>query len=218
MVRIPFVGSLRAGAFFGLDWVREISITHQATLTVAATYRKEQIATASIFPLRYSARNAGSSASGNGNLDVSTSLVGTISVRGFYGARPMVGVGITYTRKKWRRRGWKIYRVTESKSVNGNLGADLGAELNMGYRRSPPFAAYSGSGAKIGVCSSCHALQGSLYLKGKRLSVQAIVNGRVTIEKMLVSQLFSVRVGTLCVIRRMCEMRRQIEGVTKAIA
>lgn len=208
---IPLVGKIQAGAFLGVNWITELDVSANTRLTFNARYQRYERVRASVIPPSYNAENRlppGTGASSTTTVSVGSSS--SVRLNGFYGLRPLIGAGITYTKRKVSFRWFKIKIATETKSVNGNLGANVGLQLYAGYR-STSYPPYSGSGIKIGVCHTCHLLQGSAYFRGKTLSVQTVVSGKVTAERVLVSNLFSIRLGTICALQRVCPLRRQLE-------
>lgn len=195
-IRIPVVGKCHAGGYVALNYVREMKITRTAKLSVQATYIKKQLVTAKVSSLSLDASDDGSSSSGSGGLEVEPNAAASLSISGFFGVRPVLGMGVTYERKR-------AFRKRIKKSGSADIGADFGVALSADYKY-PPFSPYSGSGFTIGQCSSCHAIQGGLSLKGKHLSLQVSKNGKKQKKRTLVRNLFETRLGTVCAVTQSC--------------
>lgn len=213
-IGIPFVGKLSAGAFIGVNWVTQISGSSSMSLDFSANYERKERVTAQLIPPRYDAQKLpGSDPSAILTLSGGTSSSHTL--RGFYGIRPLIGAGITHKKTKIRfeRRGWRIRirRRTTTKSIDGNIGADIGIELGTAFQ-SPAFTAYEGSDLKIGACDKCHSFQGYANFKGKALTAQTVVGSTVKSEKTIVSSLFDIRLGTACLLEAVCPLRRQLNA------
>lgn len=195
--RIPFIAKLKAGAFLGVNWITEIDMKVRADIQFDLRYNRREEVNAQILPPRYSARNLlspYSGSSGSADVQLSGSYNGA-KFTGFAGVRPQIGVGIEYKRRKWFK--WKTSRI------DGNVGANVGIEVFAGVKL-PPYPAYSGNGKEIGSCDRCHAMQGRLSVKGKKLSAQLVVNNRVKREAIFVQDLFEIRIGTLCALPATC--------------
>lgn len=196
---IPFIARLRAGAFVGVNWIAEVDLKLKADITFNMRYQRREEVTAQVLPPRYSARNllpASTGSSGSADVKLSGSYNGA-RFTGFVGVRPQVGVGIEYKRRKWFK--WKTSRV------EGNIGANLGLEAFAGVQ-IPGFKPFTSAGGKIGTCDRCHALQGRLSVKGKKLSAQLVVNNQVRSEAVFIRHLFEIRLGTICALPVPCDL------------
>ncbi|PXF48949.1 hypothetical protein BWQ96_01291 [Gracilariopsis chorda] len=188
--KIPFVGRIRAGAFGKVDWVADVEIGAALEASIRVSHETKQRVTARIIPPRFDSRNVlppNAGSSGSSSFKFKDELNAEASIVGFVGVRPAVGVELTLGKK----------------GIEGNIGAKLGLEADTRIK-NPPFTAFTGSGLKIGKCSSCHRLRGALNIKGKDLGVQLVKNGRVDKEKILVGELFVIRLGTLCALPATC--------------
>ncbi|PXF40170.1 hypothetical protein BWQ96_10138 [Gracilariopsis chorda] len=189
-VKIPFVGRIRAGAFGKVEWVADVEIGAALEASIRASHETKQRVTARIIPPRLNSKNllpANAGSSGSSTFKFKDELNAEASIIGFVGVRPAVGVELTLGKK----------------GIEGNIGAKLGLEADTRIK-NPPFEAYTGSGLKIGKCNRCHRLRGGLNIKGKDLGVQLVKNGRVDKEKILIGQLFVIRLGTLCALPATC--------------
>lgn len=190
-VGISFIARVKAGAFVGINWIVEMDLNLRADIKFNMRYNRKEEVTAQLLPPRYNARKLpSSSSSGSASID----LMGSehyARFTGFAGLRPQVGLGLEY--KRWSF--WSFRRKTTR--IDGNVGANIGVEAFAGVQL-PPFKPYTGSGGKLGTCDRCHALQGRLSVKGKKLSAQLVVNNRVRSEHVFVQNLFEVRLGTMC--------------------
>lgn len=201
---IPVVGKLQAGAFVALNYVVELDTNVKLRAMINAKYKRREVVTARISSPRYSAVNKlafGSGATGSGSVVVASS--GSVNADGFAGVRPVIGVGLTYTTTRVTLKGFKLRTEKESKSVDGNVGARVGAKLAVDYMKRPfrPFF-----GKKLNpICSSCHSLRANLRFVGKSLSAQLVVAEEVKAEKLIVASLFNLDVGTLCLMKKTCK-------------
>ena len=223
-VKVPVIGRLSAGGFVGLNWVSELRAAVSASLKFKARYTRAEHVNARLLPPRYRAQLVASSKSGDGDVTVSASQGSSVAVRGFFGVRPVVGVGmkVRYRTLYWEKikirkltwRGlfkklWKVVKKLvprwrwKNYSIEGNIGADFGLEVGA-QAKTPAFPPYTRSGLKIGVCDSCHAVHGYINLKGKNFGMQSVVKGRIKGEVTFVSVLFQVRLGTLCALAQTC--------------
>lgn len=195
--RIPFTAKLKAGGFLGVNWITEIDLKVRADIQFDLRYSRREEVNAQLLPPHYSARivlSPCSGSSGSADVQLSGSYNGA-KFTGFSVVRPQMGVGIEYKRRKWFR--WKTSRV------DGNVGANVGIEVFAGGKL-PPYTAYSGAGKEIGSCDRCHAMQGRLSVKAKKLSAQLVVNNRVKREAIFVHDLFEIRIGPLCALPVTC--------------
>ncbi|KAI0563466.1 hypothetical protein FGB62_39g04 [Gracilaria domingensis] len=180
--RIPFVGRIRAGAFGKVEWVAEVEVEAALRASIHASHHNKQRVTARIIPPRFESRNLlPNNAGSSGRSSLTFENEAQAGITGFVGLRPAIGVELTLGKK----------------GVEGNIGAKLGLEASTTFK-NPPFTPFSGGGLKIGECDQCHRLRGALKIKGKDLGVQLLKNGEVTQEKILVGELFEIRLGTLC--------------------
>lgn len=193
---IPLVGSLEAGAFVGLNYVVELQAAVSLKAVFNANYRRHEEVTARIFSPSFDAVNKlpiGSGVSGDANLVIGES---TADFDGFAGVRPVVGVGLKYTRTKVSFRRFRLRITKETDSVDGTLGASIGLKLGVDFT-SPPFPPYGGKQLNL-ICSACHHIRANLRFQGKDLSVQLVASGTVRSEKVIVSTLFDLDIGTVC--------------------
>lgn len=214
-VSIPIIGKLKTGGFIGVNWVSQLYVKTSASLSFSATYSRKELVKAQLLPPRYSMYSRGSKSSGRGDVNLNGSGGVGLTLSGFYGVRPVVGIGLTYTRKKLKWRRWRFRFVKTTKSLSGELGADIGLQVTAGLKY-PPYPAYTGSGLKVGVCSACHSVRGTLDLKGKDFGLQTVKNGVVKSETIFKRNLFEIRLGTLCVLRQVCPVRRNL-AIGKAV-
>lgn len=198
---IPLVGKLQAGAFVGLDYVVEVLADVKLRARVSANFRRHEEVIAKLAPPGYRAVNKLSfrkRAFSSGFITVESRRSATVD--GFAGVRPVIGVGLTYTRSKI---AFKRFRpVIESKSVDGRVGASFGARLTVGYRK-PPFRPYQGKRFN-GICKSCHSVRASLRFIGKDLSAELVLAEEAKRTKVIVPFLFGIDLGTLCLIKSNC--------------
>lgn len=200
---IPLIGKLRAGAFVGINWITRINAGKTVKLFFKAQYKKKQKVTAQLLPPDYNAETVKSESGASAELSYSSGNDLNVRLSGFYGLRPVIGAGITYTKKKVSFKRFRLRVSEETKSVEGNLGADVGVEVQAAVKY-PPYEPYLGSGLKIGVCEYCHSAQGSAYFKGQKLSVQAVSGNVVKKEKVILDKLFEVRLATVCLSPQVC--------------
>lgn len=206
-VGIPLVGKLEAGAFVAVNWIVELEATVQATLKFNANYKRHEEVTASILSPSYNAVNKlpfGSGASSSASLTLGAAA--TVRFQGFGGIRPLVGVSLKYTRRKFKIFPPKTY--TETKSVDGAVGADIGLQLTTTFT-TPPFQPFTGKELNS-ICDNCHNIRANLRFIGKRLSAQLIIGGEVKGEKVIVSTLFDLDIGTLCFLPQTCPTIRAL--------
>lgn len=207
---IPLVGSLKAGAFLGINWVADISVSAKTRLNFYARYRRREHVTATLSSLSYTAENLQRvQKDGDHETEISTGGKFNLRLNGFFGLRPSIGVGIVYSKKKVLFQGFKIRVVTEEKGIDGNVGGSVGLQVKAKVK-TPAFKPYKGIDGRIGVCDKCHSVRGSVFFTGKDLTVQTIINGEVVTEEEVEKSLFKIRLGTVCVVEQMCPVKRQL--------
>lgn len=188
--RIPFVGRVRAGTFGIVQWILEGDMGGKMSASLTASYVTEHNVQARLFSPDLSAERLNAENSGaGGSTSVSFSDASNAEFNGFAGVRPALGVQLSLG----------------SRGIEGNVGAKVGVQAMTVLKKSP-FPAFTGTGLKVGKCTNCHLLRGSVSIKGKELSSQLVKNGNVEKEKTLASELFSVPLGTLCAISARCEL------------
>ena len=185
--RIPFVGRASAGAFVRVDWVLELNA--QTTVTAAFDVRREirRRVEAKVFPPRFTTKPLDPLVPNRQSSSLDFGVDAQAGVTGFAGVRPSLGLEVGLGKK----------------SAGGNIGVKLGLELEVGIQ-SPPFEPFTDGGLKIGVCDTCHALQGGLDFKVKDLSLQLERNRKVTNEIVLLEDIFDINIGTVCAIPATC--------------
>lgn len=185
--RIPFVGRASAGAFIRADWVLELN----AGVTVAAGFdaRREirQEVRAKFLRGSFEAKDLRPLRENRQSTSLTFGAEASASIGGFLGVRPALGVEASLG----------------SRGAGANIGVDVGLGLDTTIMQ-PPFEAFNGGGARIGVCGDCHALQGGLDFIVKDLTLQVERNGRVTQEIDLVSDILQLDIATICAIPRTC--------------
>lgn len=198
---IPGIGTIKAGAFLGINWIVEAQASVTIDARISATLLRREYVTARLFPPSFKAVNAlrgpiGNRASSSTITTGSAATVGA-TVSGFAGVRPVIGVGIERIRYRIRFRRFRI-RVEKIRNYAGaNIGANFG--LSMALRaRLPAWKPYLGGGARIGRCEICHVLRGDLRLTAMKFGLQLVQDGRVKGEFVFVRVIFEIPLGTIC--------------------
>lgn len=201
---IPLVGKIQAGAFVALNYVVQLRARVKLQARINAKYKRHEVVTAKLTPARYTAVNKlsfGRGASSSGSVVVAASS--SLSSVGFAGVRPVIGVGLTYTTTRITFEGFKLKTMQVSKSVDGNVGASVGAKLAVDYE-TRPFSRFFGKKLNA-VCNSCHSVRANLRFVGKSLSAQLVVAEEVKAEKVIAASLFNLDIGTFCLVRKPCK-------------
>lgn len=201
-INIPVAGTFEAGAFVGIDWISEIEIGAASNLRMKATYMKHERVTATLVPPGINAVNKQHGGS-SGSVSITASRSKYFKMSGFFGLRPLIAVGITYKKKKILFKGWKPTSVTISKNVNGNVGADIGATINL-RQKNPAYLPYKGPDKTVGICNMCHSVQGVVHFTGKSLSAQTVIGDTVISKRMIAKSLFKKKLGRLCLLKSVC--------------
>eukprot|EP00178_Gracilaria_changii_P025654 TRINITY_DN78991_c0_g1_i1.p1 TRINITY_DN78991_c0_g1~~TRINITY_DN78991_c0_g1_i1.p1 ORF type:complete len:547 (+),score=93.12 TRINITY_DN78991_c0_g1_i1:229-1869(+) len=179
------------GAFWKIEWVFDgemdvtdlmigVDVEHHSAYILNLSGKKGFEATSKLPPA------AGSS--GRFTLDFPPSTTAIQGVKAFTGVRPAVGLA---------------GKIGKS-GLEGNVGAKLGLEASAQLKRDPAHSPYTGSGATVGTCDRCHILQGDVKIRGKDLSLEFLKNEELKKEKVLLSQLFDIRLSKVCAIPAVC--------------
>lgn len=206
-LNVPLLGKMEAGLSVGIDWVTEIKTSPNLRLSFVAKYLEHQHITAQLFPPKFNAENIKHPETGpSASLEVSDDqglMNNPIKLEGFSGVRPVFGAAIMYKKKKIIFKGWRIKIKDVEKKIEGLLGAEIGVEV-QGSSQSAPYKPFNGPGNAIGVCDSCHQVQGTAFFKGKSQTVKTIVKEKVRDEKVVGSNLFNIRLATICLNKQVC--------------
>lgn len=180
-VNVPALGKVGVSLFVKLDWVADISVETYTTASAKVWYEKKEKITVDIIGGKLEARSLSSSGGGDAGFDLGAEA--GAEVVGFVGVRPAFGA----------EAGFGKELDTEI-----NIGAKIGVEASL-KARTPAYSPYTGNKLKIGICSKCHWVQGSIGVKGKDLAVVAEV-GKSDKDWTLVDDLFYFEVGRLCAV------------------
>lgn len=193
-IKIPFLGRVGIGGFAKLDFVADIAFEVGASLTTSSSFAKRERVSFDMIPkFKISASLLSKSNSGNSGMEVTNSYSSSASaaITGFAGLRPAAGLEINFG---------KVFKG------EANLGVKIGLQASL-TAKYPPFDPVNTAGLLVGVCSTCHSVQGVLSLKGKDLELE-YSSGSTEKEITILEDVFDIALGTFCAAERACGMTR----------
>lgn len=185
-LKIFLLGRVTAGFTAALNWEVNLDAGASATLQFGSRFVVARrvvlgIGTLTNAPIRAFGSNPSAS------LTFESSQAASATATGFAGIRPILAL--------------ELEMPVIPDAIIG-VGATVGLQASV-TAQEPPFLPVT-SGRRIGSCSSCHIVQGSLDVEGRRVSITAQAPILGSVEFVLIRNLFSTHIGTLCLFERQC--------------
>lgn len=186
--KIFLVGTIRFGLFAKVSYDLALKATASSVASFSGSFETGQRVEVGIG--KFDIDDLGSTSNGGvGGIDFTGPTVDVmLDVDGFAGVRPAIGAELS---------------VPVIGDATAEIGATVGLQLDINYN-NPPFQAVS-AGTKLGsACESCHFVQGTLDLEGRRFSVEGKVPFLGSKEHVIRDSFLDLRLGTACAFATSC--------------
>lgn len=185
-VAVPFVGSVKVGAFVRLDALFEFSSKASIRFASSNVAEFKQSVTAKPFSGHFSASPINTNKK---PIATTNTFEATAQADGFVGLRPAVAIEVNLGKKQ---------------QAGCNIGADMGIEASMRFSGTktpfPPLRNPRNPRNTFGICRKCHFVQGSVDAVVKDLTLQTEVKSQVKNEISLTPSLFNRKLATVCLV------------------